>query len=992
MRRILGSAFLIAAILITQIPATGVFAVSQAADFQMKGTTLVKYTGTEQSVSVPDGVKVIGESAFADNTYITQVTLPSSVTTVNYDSFSNCTNLTQVTLNDEVTSLQAGAFSDCSALSKINFGSALTKLGTGVFTGCTSLSNITVSTSNKKFVCTDGAIYSKDMTTLYELLPGSSTSVYSMPSTIKQIEPYACFGCDKLTNVIISSNVTEIPAFAFANCQYLTTATIPYSVTTISDSAFSDCRNLGTLSIPESVTKIADTAFDRCYNLKIVAADGTVAAEYAKTWATANADQIAAQDANKAATTQDSSISGTDTTTTTNPTSTTSGTPQTDVATTSATSGTMLGETKVVTQNAVVFIDNTKQTVHGAGTSVAGDTTATTTPTTGDTTASAQTTGATTSDQVSPNLSAIQGTGDGVKGVYIPKYAIVGNNIVDFAFYGNNSLTDYTVPDNITSINDFAFARTNLKYFTVPVGVTHIGYGAFYHSDNLENISIPSTVTDIETSAFDHTKYMDNWKSKTNGSNFLIVGDGILIGYKGTDASVTIPENVKKITSEVFMNHSEITSVTLPNSLISIGEDAFNGCNKLSDISGGSYIQNIKDRAFANTAISTIRISTDVTNIGLGAFSEITNNLDSQNAFQSVVFYGDNIPVLSYEKTATRYSNSKYRIPAFGNVTLAVVNENVDLTNLPADNVLTNANLGFYGLIGSITQEATADQPGIIKVRMCTSAEYNSKTTALPTTAVVYGNTYNLVYDGMVYQSVAKPSATDTTTITDTQPAGSATPASTTQAVSNATQVDNLIQITNNSTLFPANEYITGYIQGNTQPLYVTISDSTESDSAIRAAYESVYQTIDSSITMLTFDLSVMDENNQVPIKKFGVDTMTMTLPISSDMAAGYVHIITLDEDGQLEDIPCTVTQNGAIYVVSFGVTHCSPYAVYVNTSLGNVTVADTSGLTYLSAKKDQSPATGDHGISSKWFVALGLFCISMILFLYRRKPKYNAI
>lgn len=69
--KVIGTIFLVLALVTTQVPATNVFANTDGSDvFEMDGTTLVKYTGTAKTVSVSDTVKVIGEEAFAGNEYV----------------------------------------------------------------------------------------------------------------------------------------------------------------------------------------------------------------------------------------------------------------------------------------------------------------------------------------------------------------------------------------------------------------------------------------------------------------------------------------------------------------------------------------------------------------------------------------------------------------------------------------------------------------------------------------------------------------------------------------------------------------------------------------------------------------------------------------------------------------------------------------------------------------------------------------------------------
>nr|MCR5721411.1 leucine-rich repeat domain-containing protein [Lachnospiraceae bacterium] len=169
-RRLFGALLIIASLVVASYP-TGESRAeetkSTATDFQLNGTTLVKYTGTATTVSVPDSVKIIGEEAFADNTSMTSVKLPANLEKISYAAFSGCNNLKSVVIPDNVTEIGIAAFANCTALTSANIGKSTKNFGIGVFTGCSELSSVT---GNDRFICTDGVIYDKDKTQIYEVL------------------------------------------------------------------------------------------------------------------------------------------------------------------------------------------------------------------------------------------------------------------------------------------------------------------------------------------------------------------------------------------------------------------------------------------------------------------------------------------------------------------------------------------------------------------------------------------------------------------------------------------------------------------------------------------------------------------------------------------------------------------------------------------------------------------------------------------------------
>lgn len=88
------------------------------------------FNSTAESVTIPlnipygDGeiqFSSIGESAFANNTWITEIILPESITHIGNGAFSHCTNLTRVVMSDSVESIDEYAFNKCEKLKEITF-------------------------------------------------------------------------------------------------------------------------------------------------------------------------------------------------------------------------------------------------------------------------------------------------------------------------------------------------------------------------------------------------------------------------------------------------------------------------------------------------------------------------------------------------------------------------------------------------------------------------------------------------------------------------------------------------------------------------------------------------------------------------------------------------------------------------------------------------------------------------------------------------------
>ena len=155
-------------------------------------------------------------------------------------------------------------------------------------------------------------------------------------------------------------------------------------------------------------------------------------------------------------------------------------------------------------------------------------------------------------------------------------------------------MTKYKISETIKEIGRLSFARSGLTSIKIPDNVETIGYGAFYACENLKEVTISDEVTTIETKAFADTPWLEQWFNSGNAagdnesdkaSDFLIVGDGILLAYRGAESSIEIPDHVKQIGSEAFKGHEELMEV-IHNELMDEGDQEveFDGANLASGV------------------------------------------------------------------------------------------------------------------------------------------------------------------------------------------------------------------------------------------------------------------------------------------------------------------------------------------------------------------------------------------------------------------------
>lgn len=224
----------------------------------------------------------------------------------------------------------------------------------------------------------------------------------------------------------------------------------------------------------------------------------------------------------------------------------------------------------------------------------------------------------------------------------------IGNSVTiigEYAFSECRNLTSVTIPNSVIVIGVGAFCYcNNLTSVTIGTSVTSIGSEAFANCNRLISVSIPSTVETIGNNAFYRVKTIVYSGSATGApwgaytDNGVIAGDfvyadsaqTILLTYIGTSPDVTIPGTVVVIgpyafyqNMDSFYGNTNITSVTIPNSVQEIGNHAFDGCGHLTTVSLPRSLTRIGNYAFSYCwALASLTIGDQVTSIGEYAFEE----------------------------------------------------------------------------------------------------------------------------------------------------------------------------------------------------------------------------------------------------------------------------------------------------------------------------------------------------------------------------------
>lgn len=227
------------------------------------GTVFERFNGTEEStVKIPEGITEIADRAFYyGNENVERIKLPSTLKIINKDAFSALYKLTKINIPNGVEMISSRVFNDTN-LKKIDLPATVKSIASDAFPE--SLKSINVDPANEVYASKDGILYSKDMKTLYLVPARYSINKVILPGSLKRIADYAFYNNRTISEVVLPDSLSEIGQGAFRECAQLKTINLD-SVKTIRRGAFSGCKALTDVSL--SCKEIEWATFSGCGSL-----------------------------------------------------------------------------------------------------------------------------------------------------------------------------------------------------------------------------------------------------------------------------------------------------------------------------------------------------------------------------------------------------------------------------------------------------------------------------------------------------------------------------------------------------------------------------------------------------------------------------------------------------------------------------------------------------------------------------------------------------
>lgn len=237
---------------------------------------LLRYTGTETEVEIPQGITEIGREGgswpFWRREDITSVIIPEGVTRIGENAFYGCSGLKTLRLPESLKIIEDNAFYGCRALENCPIPQGVKTIGSGAFGGCSALAG------EKEMLIIDGilhccrgdlenveipeGVHTIGVGAFLKMAPLKSVTI---PASVKRIEKNSFSGCTGLKEISLPDSVEYLGDYALSGCAALETVQLSENLLTLGRWAFQDCKSLKSISLPGKLTSIGDNVFCGCH-------------------------------------------------------------------------------------------------------------------------------------------------------------------------------------------------------------------------------------------------------------------------------------------------------------------------------------------------------------------------------------------------------------------------------------------------------------------------------------------------------------------------------------------------------------------------------------------------------------------------------------------------------------------------------------------------------------------------------------------------------
>ena len=603
-----------------------------SANFIIENGVLVKYTGWQPFVEIPDTVTAIGKEAFLNNKTMMYVLIPDSVKSIGESAFEGCTSLLSVSIPDSVEIIGNSAFYGCTSMgyAYLPENTKYTVIGNNLFSRCESLKEIEIP-EQVTTVCSAAfsesgleVIQFSDSLTFIDNgafmncnklvsvdIPNSVTSLGSgyycsgtfqncvslenvkLPKRLKHLGEDCFNGCSSLEKILIPKTVESTGYYgaAFGNCPLLKNVILEEGMTKIAPDLFSYCGSIEEINIPDSVTEIGAGAFKYCELLSAVNLSNSITlidnGAFSYCTSLQNIDI------------PDSVIS---------------------LGSGYYCAGTFEGCKKLENVKLPKRLKHLGEHCFKGCVGITQMTIPKTVVSTGYYAGAFS--GCSNMDkiEIEEGMETIPEKlfeyGDGIKEIVLPNSIV---DVQDCAFDGCRSLKKIVLPDSIKSFGKYVlYGCTSLEEVKLPNRMERLSHSMFENCTSLKEIDIPDSVKVIDNSAFEGCTVLNEINIPRS---LKTIGGSAFNGCISLD-KLRLPDSTRQVRWNAFENCEALKDIIFGAGIKNIEAQTFQGCSSLESIILPYQVETIEDNAFKNcTKLRKITIPKATTSISDSAFS-----------------------------------------------------------------------------------------------------------------------------------------------------------------------------------------------------------------------------------------------------------------------------------------------------------------------------------------------------------------------------------